>query len=126
VPGGWKLYVNGPAYTTAGIWSTSDSKFKKNKKKIDSSLDKVLQLEGVSFEFKKDEYPDNGFPDGRHYGVIAQELEKVLPEAVKEDSDGSKAVAYAEIIPVLIEAIKEQQAEIEELKQSLSELKQKK
>ena len=55
--------------------------------------------------------------------MIAQEIETVLPEVVKTAPDGSKAVAYTEIIPVLIEAIKEQQKEIEQLKKMIAEKK---
>ncbi len=99
---------------------TSDVRFKKNIHPLDDSLNKVLKLNGVSYEWKTDEYKDKGFPDGRHYGVIAQEIEKVLPEVVNTGADGAKAVAYTEIIPVLIEAIKEQQKEIEQLKKALN------
>jgi hypothetical protein len=118
---GAKLYVNGllfvagPTFSTGGYY-VSDIKYKKNFQSVDSSLDKILNLNGVSYEWKIDEYKGMGFPEGRHYGVVAQEIEKVLPEAVNTSPDGSKAVAYAEIIPVLIEAIKEQQKQIEELK----------
>jgi hypothetical protein len=121
-PSGYKLYVNGTAYSTGG-WSSSDERFKENIEPIQSPLRKVIDLKGISFTWKTEEYKDKGFPDGRHYGVIAQEAEKVLPEVVKEDLDGEKAVAYAEIIPVLIEAVKEQQMQIETLKTEISRLK---
>lgn len=117
-PGNYKLYVNGPAYSTGG-WQGSDIKFKKNLQPINNSLSKVLKLEGLSYEWKTDEYREKNFQNGRHYGVIAQEIEKVLPEVVNTAPDGSKAVAYTEIIPVLIEAIKEQQKQIIELKKRL-------
>jgi len=77
-------------------------------------------LNGLSYEWKTEEYMDRGFQEGRHYGVIAQEIEKVLPEIVNTAPDGTKSVAYTEIIPVLIEAIKEQQKEIEQLKKIIS------
>ena len=120
--GGYKLYVNGPFYASSGPWSTSDIKYKKNIVPIADSLANVLNLNGISFEWKVDEYKDKGFPEGRHYGVIAQDIEKVLPEVVKTSSDGSKSVAYTEIIPVLIEAIKEQQKQIELLKTEIKDL----
>ena len=56
-------------------------------------------------------------------GVIAQEVETVLPEAVSEDKDGYKWVDYTKLVPLLIEAVKEQQAEIEALKTEMAELK---
>jgi len=81
---------------------------KNNIKDIDSPLEKVLNLRGVSFEFK-DELGN------RRIGVIAQEVENILPGAVRTMKDGSKAVSYNDIIGLLIEAIKEQQTQIEEL-----------
>jgi len=121
-PGSYKLYVAGPAYATEG-WSPSDITFKKNIQSINTPLDKALNLNGVSYEWKTEEYADKGFAKGRHYGVIAQEIEKVLPEVVNTAPDGTKAVAYTELIPVLIEAIKEQQKQIDALKHQVSELK---
>jgi hypothetical protein len=95
--------------------SPSDAKFKKNLLPITAPLDKVLGINGHSYEWKTDEYKSKNFPDGRHYGVIAQEIEKVLPEVVNTDAKGEKSVAYTEIIPVLIEAVKEQQTMITSL-----------
>jgi hypothetical protein len=118
---GYKLFVAGQAYSTGG-WYPSDIRFKKNLEPIKGSMEKVLDLTGLSYEWKTDEYKDKGFPEGRHYGVIAQEVEKVLPEVVNTGSDGTKAVAYTELIPVLIEAIKEQQKEIELLKKTVANL----
>ena len=96
---------------------------------IDEPLQKILNMNGVNYRWKTEEFSDHNFPEGRHYGVIAQEIEKVLPEIVIED-DGEKAVAYTEIIPVLIEAMKEQQsqidnqqAEIEEMRREMEEMK---
>ena len=105
-----------------GVDYPSDARFKKNLLSINSPLDKLLSLNGLSYEWKTEEYKDKGFPEGRHYGVIAQEIEKVLPEVVNTAPDGSKAVAYTEIIPVLIEAIKEQQKDIEQLKKKVADL----
>jgi Chaperone of endosialidase len=97
-----------------GAVLTSDAKFKKNLLSISNPLDKVLNLNGLSYEWKADEYKEKNFPEGRHYGVIAQEIEKILPEVVNTDAKGDKSVAYTEIIPVLIEAMKEQQNLIKE------------
>ena len=86
--------------------STSDNRVKENIKTIENSLDTLTQLRGVSFDWKE---------TGRgSYGVIAQELQEILPELVK---DGEvKSVNYNGIIGVLIEAIKELKKEVEELK----------
>ena len=120
-PAGYRLYVNGSAFAT-GSWQPSDARLKADLKPIEGALSKVLQLRGISFVWRTDEYADRGFPEGRHYGVLAQEVEQVLPEVVREGSDGDKAVAYAELIPVLIESVKELKAENEALKQRIETL----
>jgi len=117
----YMLYVNGSAYAT-GSWSSSDRRFKKNISRINNALEKVTGIEGVSYEWRKDEFPDKGFTDGRHYGIIAQDLEKAIPEAVSEDSEGYKAVSYNDMIPILIEAVKELKSENESLKNRIETL----
>ncbi|AJY71083.1 hypothetical protein RW64_16695 [Geobacter sulfurreducens] len=102
---------------------TSDIRFKKNIDPIADALTKILKAEGVSYEWKSEEFPDKGFDKGKHYGVIAQEMERAIPEVVSTLQDGSKNVAYTEIIPVLIEAIKEQQKQIEQLINEVKDLR---
>jgi hypothetical protein len=119
--GGYKLYVQGEAYATGG-WTPSDLRFKEEISGIDNALDKLLGLRGVLFRWKTEEYGDKGFPEGEHYGVIAQDAQKVLPEIVKEGPDGDLAVAYAEIIPVLVEAIRELKTENADLRQRIEAL----
>ncbi len=92
--------------TATDFNSTSDISLKENIKSITNPLDKVIQLNGVTFNWKENQKPS--------IGVIAQELEKVLPELVTQGD--VKSVNYNGIIGVLIEAIKEQQKQIEELK----------
>jgi hypothetical protein len=118
----FKLDVQGTIGSNNAPVLTSDARFKKNLQPISNPLDKILNLTGLTYEWKTDEYKEKGFAQGRHYGVIAQEIEKVLPEVVNTATDGTKAVAYTEIIPVLIEAIKEQQKRIEQLEKKLAEL----
>ena len=92
--------------------SVSDRNRKENIVKIDNALDKVLQISGYTFNYIGDDTPMTG--------VIAQELEEVLPEVVYEtasvDGTQSKAVRHGNIVGLLIESIKELKAEIEELK----------
>lgn len=96
---------------TADIVAYSDERIKDNIETIDNALDKVNQLRGVSFNRKS---------DGKEsIGVIAQEVEKILPEVVTEDDKGIKGVSYGNIVGVLIEAMKEQQKQIDELKARL-------
>jgi hypothetical protein len=122
-PGTYKLYVAGTAYSTGG-WQSSDLRFKKNIETIDSPLEKIMNIKGVSFEWKTSEYKDKGFSEGRHYGVIAQDVEQVLPQIVKEGPDGEKAVSYTELIPILTEAIKEQQKQIDSLRSEVKFLQE--
>ena len=91
--------------------SLSDANKKTNIRPIENAIEITKKLEGVRFD-----WIDSGAPS---IGVIAQEVEKVLPELVVE-SDGTKSVSYGNIIGVLIEAIKEQQVRIEELERKLN------
>jgi len=104
----YPLDVNGTIRATGNIIAYSDIRVKENVKTIDSALDKVTKLRGV-------EYNKIG-EDSKSIGVIAQEIEKVVPEVVETDEKGMKAVAYGNISGLLIEAIKELKLEIEELK----------
>jgi hypothetical protein len=100
-------------------FSTSDKRLKENIKPLDSALDKVLQINGVSFDWKElteEEKKTIHGNEGHDVGVIAQEVEKVLPEVVTTRDSGYKAVKYEKLVPLLIESIKELKKEIEELK----------
>jgi len=114
-PAGYRLYVNGQAYATLG-WQSSDLRLKTDLCGIDDALAKVLRLSGHSFRWRTEDYPERGFPEGRHYGLIAQEVEEVLPEAVGNGPGDEKALAYSELIPVLVESIKELKAETDQLR----------
>ena len=105
---GYRLYVAGNIYATGNITANSDLTLKKNLVIIDNPIDKLMQLNGYSYQWKED--------DSHQYGVVAQEVEKILPYAVSTGNDGIKGVSYNQIIPVLIEAVKELKAEIEILK----------
>jgi hypothetical protein len=119
--GSYKLYVQGEAYSTVA-WSSSDRRFKTEIGGIECALERLLGLRGVSFKWRREEYADRGFPEGEHFGVIAQDAEGVLPQIVKDGPDGEKSVAYAEIIPVLIESIRELKAENDALKGRIAAL----
>ena len=107
-------------------FSSSDIRFKENVTPIQDALFKVQQLQGVEFDWKKltkEEKKTLHDNEGHDVGVIAQEVEKVLPEVVQTRESGYKAVKYEKIIPLLIEGIKEQQEQIEQLKKEVEELK---
>ena len=96
----YTLDVNGSVYASGDVIMFSDQRKKTNIKPITNALDKVLQLRGVTFDKIDDD-------TRRHAGIIAQEVEKVLPEVVYTDDDEMKSVAYGNLIALLIEAIKE-------------------
>ena len=98
---------------TGDITAYSDRRFKHNIVTVDNALDKVTQLRGVSYE-----------KDGREsLGVIAQEVEEIIPQVVHTDAEGMKSVAYGNIVGVLIEAIKEQQKLITQLQEEVKNIK---
>ena len=94
------------------INTTSDERAKDDITPITDALDKVQQLGGYSFTLKA--------TDEKSSGVIAQEVQKVMPELVQEGAEGLLSVQYGNMVGLLIEAIKEQQAQIDELKQKLN------
>ena len=111
----YKFSVTGDTWCSNGAWANSDLRFKKNIQQIENALEKIILLNGKKYEFRVDEFNDLGFTEGTKIGFIAQELKEVLPEAVKADSGGYYAVNYDAIIPVLVEAIKEQNKKINSL-----------
>ncbi|MEP1033341.1 tail fiber domain-containing protein [Ekhidna sp.] len=109
----YTLYVDGDAYAT-GFWQSSDARLKKNRQVITGALDKVRKIKGVTYTYKSDQKIN--LPKGKQVGFMAQELKEVLPEAVAELKDGSLAVDYSKVVPLLVEAIKELSGEIENMK----------
>lgn len=115
-----RLDVNGLTRSIS-FAATSDKKYKTNITTLEKSLDKVMKLNGVEYNWKATQYPGKQFDELKHSGYIAQELLEILPNAVIKDQNGDYAVDYNSIIPVLSEAIKEQQKQIEELKKLVQE-----
>jgi len=110
-----RLEVNGNVKASA-FWYSSDINLKQNIQNIPNALQKIQQLNGVYFQWK-----ESG-KDG--VGVIAQDIEKVFPELVATDPNtGLKSVSYGNLVAPLIEAIKEQQKQIDELKAEIEVLK---
>lgn len=110
------LHVEGIIYTSAANVQTSDLRLKANLSVIDHALDKIDAIHGYTFE-RVDK--DSG---RRHAGVIAQELEQVLPEAIYTNPvTGYKAVAYDDIIGLLIEGMRELRADVNDLRAKLSQ-----
>jgi hypothetical protein len=105
---GENLYVGGTIRATGTITANSDIRLKSNITKIENALEKVGQISGYTY--------NTTYDDKRHGGVIAQEMEKVFPEIVNTGNDGLMGVEYGNISALLIEAIKEQKKEIDELR----------
>jgi len=119
-PGSYKLNVAGTIYTSGGCTGCSDVRWKTNIAPITAPLDKIMALTGEQFNWKTKEYPDMFFQEGLDYGLVAQDVEKVLPEIVYEDN-GYKYIRYDRLSAILIEAVKEQQKEIQSQEKRMQE-----
>jgi hypothetical protein len=95
----------------------SDERLKDHIESIPGALDKIVRLRGVSFDWKVDPRPE-GSP--KHLGLVAQQVREVVPEAVMDANDGLLSIAYNAITALLIEAVKEQQKHIDELRAALT------
>ncbi len=126
------VYCSGNgAYT--GSWSSvSDLKFKKNIQPMTNSLSKILKLEPKTFEMRTEEYEIMNFNEGKQFGFIAQDLQQIFPELVTHGvhpgAEKGKdieylGVDYISMIPVLVQAIQEQQKIIEAQQQQIDELR---
>jgi len=141
---GWALLSNGWAGGTTPWVTISDEKIKTNVATIPNALSKVLELRGVEYNFRNEEYSKLNLTTDRQVGFIAQEVEKVIPAAVHDKgipydidpiTDGLttrkgtynlKGISYTDIIPFLVEGMKEQQQQIETLKARINQLESEK
>ena len=126
----WIRFTTSNLYCTGNVtaYYSSDRSLKENIRPITSALDKVHQINGVYFDWK-DDFVKEMSGDGEiafrkdDVGVIAQEVNEVLDEVVAERKDGTLAVKYEKMVPLLIEAIKEQTQMIKDLQTQLKEIK---
>lgn len=102
-------------YCNTALWC-SDVRYKRDITLLKNSLDNVLKMQGVNYFWKTKDFPDRKFTDAKQIGFIAQEIEKIYPELVNTNEDGYKSVDYSKFTPILVEAIKEQQEIIDNLK----------
>jgi uncharacterized coiled-coil protein SlyX len=132
----WAGWFNGATHCTAGVWTSSDENLKTNVEEIVNASEILAAIQVATYQFNQDAAEGLNLPEGQHWGVIAQQLETVLPELVKEvvfptisDSDDEdfsedfsyKSVNYTELIPILIAGHKEQQSTIEAQNAKLDE-----
>jgi len=120
-------FFNGDVYIS-NTYGPSDQKLKQDVHNLDGALDIVMQLKPHTYYYRYQDFPGMALPSGKQFGLIAQEVEQVLPELVREtvnpakyDAQGNivatsvdfKSMNYQELIPILIKAVQEQQAIIE-------------
>jgi hypothetical protein len=139
--GGWAIFSDSKSGTSSGNWSTSDANLKTNIKNLDGALAKVLNMRAITYNFK----PEYALADEPQIGFLSQEMQNIYPEVVSEmplpslvgvAGDGKRIpgvkrperalfMNYTGLIPVLAQAIKEQQAIIQKLEDRLIELERK-
>lgn len=113
----YMLKIEGDAYAT-GVWTSSDASLKSNLMPISDPIRKLLNVRGLTYSFG----PDPASPLYRTVGLVAQDVRAVLPEAVRENSDGKLALNYNAIVALLVEAVKEQQATIRTQQERMDQL----
>ena len=101
----------------------SDRRYKKNITTVTSALEKLSKLNPVNYDWRIDEFPHKGFEDKKQWGFVAQEIEKVMPELVREDKNGYLKLNYTGVIPLLTKAMQEQQTEMEKQQKEIDQLK---
>lgn len=117
---GWRFYINtntGNGWMQGTLTQNSDMRLKTSITLLQNSLQKIIRLGGYHY-YWKDENADSRLQTG----VLAQEVQKMFPELVTENKDGILAVNYSGLIPVMIESIKEQQKQIDELKKLVEKI----
>jgi hypothetical protein len=145
----WAGYFVGDVYSSTGVFTGSDARIKQNIRDFTSAMDIINQLHPRQYEFRSDgDYKSMNFARGTHFGLIAQDLEKVLPNLVKNSKlevpvigkPGSpvankaeahqqaktidtKAVNYTELIPIIIKGMQELSKENAELREQVSEIR---
>jgi hypothetical protein len=107
--------ITAHTFTATNAFIYSDRRLKDDIQVIPNALDKVLKLEGVQYKLRKT--GENGI------GLVAQDVEEVFPELVRTDADGYKSLQYGNLVAPLIEAVKEQQKEIDVQQKQIDELK---
>jgi hypothetical protein len=116
------LFQSGTAVCVAPC---SDENAKKNVEPLQNSLNRVLDLNGVSFDWREDVVPIKAEKETRQIGLIAQEVEKIVPEVVTDEiveGQTLKSIRYENLVAILIEGMKEQQEQINSLKETVQEL----
>jgi hypothetical protein len=119
---------NGSIYNNSGcyvMWNCpSDLRLKKNIEPLRNSLQDVCALSAIRFDWRHDEFPSRQFSEDNQIGLIAQEVQKLVPQAVQEDRDGYLSVDYSRLVPLLVGSIKEQQELITDQQKRIKKLEE--
>lgn len=118
----YELDVVGTMCASNGVCQQSDRRLKKDIEALSDALSAILVLTPVRYNWRNEQYPERQFSRERQLGFIAQEVQDIVPEIVTQGSDGMLAIDYARLTPLLVQAVKEQQTEIESLTQRLAKL----
>ena len=108
----YKLHVLGDI-RCYNLYTNSDRRYKTNIQTLGGAMGKIMAMRGTTYDFAANRLPE-GYKAGKQVGLIAQEMEAVMPELVSEDAEGMKSINYIGVIPVLVEALKEQHEVIAE------------
>lgn len=123
---GASVTVDGQVMGSGAYVDASDERFKRDIHQITNASDVVAQLRGVEYAYNSAEFPSKFPLDGRReLGFIAQEVEKAAPQVVSTDADGFKYVAYARLMPVVVEALKREQQRADNSEKQLQQLEAK-
>jgi hypothetical protein len=117
-----ELHVVGDICYTGSIGACSDVRYKKDIQTIGNAVETLIKLRGVSYSWRQDEYPDMKFDDQIHLGFVAQEIKDLVPGVVLVDNNGNMSVDYGRIMPLLVEAVKEQQDQVKQLNAQIRDL----
>ena len=112
------LYGNGDLFVYGDLFELSDSTVKENIQSLHGALSGIQKIRAVTYNWK--DRKSKG--DTNHIGFLAQEVEQAFPQLVNTDENGEKTISYTHMVPVLLEAIKEQQVEIDALTAKQSEM----
>lgn len=124
-------YFNGNVHINGTLTQTSDARLKKEIADLPNALGQVMSLRPRTYRYRISDFPGMSLAEGKQFGLVAQEVAAVYPEIVREvvapaekgkTAEKFLAVDYVKLIPVLVKAIQEQQAEIEALKAQVQQL----
>ncbi|WP_162910466.1 tail fiber domain-containing protein [Hymenobacter oligotrophus] len=113
------LHVIGDVLASGAITQMSDARYKTDVQPLRNALSKVLALRGVRYNWRTDEFPEQRFSNKPQVGFVSQEVEKQYPELVSKDANGHQSLDYGRLTAVLLEAIREQQMQIEALRRQI-------